>query len=406
MAPRPPLQVSHCVTQTQADVRRIPAYLGAGLILALLFLPLASSALALIAGGAGLYLVRRGGAIPQLPGLGGALQLLALVFVAGIAFSMDVWRSLQGVGKVLPALFFLYVWLLAMRAGWLADGQAVRRAALVSVLVAVTLFVASEIIHGGFIRRDGGLVSIAIRNPLAVSLLLALAAMLACWTAGRGLHWLLLATLTLGAIFTNDARGAMVAGVVILALALLLRMGLRPQLIVIIGLLTAAAVGTLFQVLGVPDMLSRPGDFLSGRGVLWHAAVQVIADHPLFGIGINTWKYSAYVHALSGIFIHQPSPHNLILDLLTSIGIVGCLLLGIAIVRFCRIVAGYRLPISAEAFWLGVFLLTAYTINSTVDFRVFSVQSIVIWGAALALVASKPANPASAPSLSPRRPPP
>ncbi len=394
------------MTQTQADVRRIPAYLGAGLILALLFLPLASSALALIAGGAGLYLVRRGGAIPQPPGLGGALLLLALVFVAGIAFSMDVWRSLQGVGKVLPALFFLYVWLLAMRAGWLTDGQAVRRAALVSVLVAVTLFVASEIIHGGFIRRDGGLVSIAIRNPLAVSLLLALAAMLACWTAGRGLRWLLLALLTLGAIFTNDARGATVAGVVILALALLLRMGLRPQRIVIIGLLTAAAVGTLFQVLGVPDMLSRPGDFLSGRGVLWHAAVQVIADHPLFGIGINTWKYSAYVHALSGNFIHQPSPHNLILDLLTSIGIVGCLLLGIAIVRFCRIVAGYRLPISAEAFWLGVFLLTAYTINSTVDFRVFSVQSIVIWGAALALVASKPVNMASAPSLSPCRPPP
>lgn len=393
------------MTHTQADVRRIPAYLGAGLILALLFLPLASSAIALIAGGAGLYLVRRGGAILKLPGLGNTLLLMVLVFVAGIAFSMDVWRSVQGVGKVLPALFFLYVWLLATRAGWLAHGQAVRQAALVGVLVAVTLFVASEIIHGGFIRRDGGLISITIRNPLAVSLLLTLAAMLACWTAGRGLHWLLLAILTLGAIFTNDARGATVAGVVILALALLLRMGLRPQPIIVIGLATAAAVGTLFQVVGVPDMLSRPGDFLSGRGVLWHAAVQIIADHPLFGIGINTWKYSAYVHALSGHFINQPSPHNLILDVLTSIGIVGCLLLGIAIIRFCRIVAGYRLPISAEAFWLGVFLLTAYTINATVDFRVFSVQSFAVWGAALALAASKPANLAPTHPRPPCRPP-
>ena len=122
---------------------------------------------------------------------------------------------------------------------------------------------------------------------------------------------------------------------------------------------------------------------MTGRGSLWMAAIQVIRDYPLTGIGINVWKHSTYVHNLSDGWINQPSPHNFILDLMTSVGAIGSILMGAACVWFVIILRA--LPLSAAPAFtaFGSCILVGFMTNALVDFRVFSVQFFVAVGAGM-----------------------
>ncbi|HEX2349242.1 MAG TPA: O-antigen ligase family protein, partial [Ktedonobacterales bacterium] len=98
------------------------------------------------------------------------------------------------------------------------------------------------------------------------------------------------------------------------------------------------------------------------RLLLWQSALHMIRDHPLLGIGPDQFLYyydPAYtshpylISHLNGhptIAIYQPNlahPHNLILDLWLSAGLLG--LIGYAVVVVALIRRGWRLWRRAEA---------------------------------------------------------
>jgi O-antigen ligase len=60
------------------------------------------------------------------------------------------------------------------------------------------------------------------------------------------------------------------------------------------------------------------------RLVAWYNAVQQIAQHPLFGIGMDVWK-QWYAGAVPVDVLYAEHPHNLILNLWLEMGIFGLL---------------------------------------------------------------------------------
>lgn len=368
-------------------------------LLALLALPLNASFFAAATGVAVLAWFYRRRQPVQLAALRPALGFLLGVLACGLVASVNFPRSLQGIGKLLPAFFFLAGWFALLRDGRLVHGGTFRGAALIAGVLATLLLLASQAWFGGYLTRHGGLVDIHARNALSVSLLLVTAALLACWLARRRHLWLLLALLVVAALFANNARGAFLASAGILALAVLLFAGLKARHILLLGVAGALAAAMALWYFGVPDALNRPGEnnFLNGRDVLWLGALQVVQDHPWFGIGINTWKYSTYIDALTfGPTIRHPSPHNVVLDLLASVGIVGCALLALAIRQLVHAVRRWQPPVSPELRLFGLLLLCGYLTNALLDFRVFNVQSLVVYAVAISLLASRTALPGPA----------
>lgn len=59
----------------------------------------------------------------------------------------------------------------------------------------------------------------------------------------------------------------------------------------------------------------------AGRTEIWQNIIQIIKDHPVFGIG-----RSGYTYESSMIYGEEVSPHNVILELLCYTGIVGLLI--------------------------------------------------------------------------------
>lgn len=62
---------------------------------------------------------------------------------------------------------------------------------------------------------------------------------------------------------------------------------------------------------------------LNNRTVIWEAGLMVIQDHPIFGVGINSFGKAAEPYLGSG-----GAPHNVYLSIATETGIIGLMLFG------------------------------------------------------------------------------
>lgn len=313
-----------------------------------------------------------------------ALVLLAAGTAVGIVFSLDPERSLKTVLKAAAGvLLVVALWRALSRGRLTLDG-------LVSAWVVVTVlallsFVASQAHYGGYLVRPAGILPGITRNAQAVTLLVLLAATLALCRFDRRLVTWLAAIALLWMLFANAARGAQLAALAIGGLAVARALGWRMRTILLLALsgiaLAAIAVWHFHDTLAA----ARGGNLLTGRDYLWRAALQVIADHPLAGIGINTWKYSAYVDALAAPWVQEAGPHNIVLDLLTATGIVGALLTLAGLASWMRSLTAGDVVVAAPLREFGLLLAAAMLVNGMVDFRVWSVQFIGLLGIALVL---------------------
>lgn len=152
--------------------------------------------------------------------------------------------------------------------------------------------------------------------------------------------------ITLG-IFLNP-RGAAMKGSYIFAIGLfvllylafehkhhLLKMGSRA--ILALGLLAAPVIGILTFVEGslVRNLVLRLSG-LPGRMVNWEAALQALTDRPLLGWGLENFEIALYTYYDPRVMLpfelgYRAEPwhdraHNVIIDFLTTTGILGTLL--------------------------------------------------------------------------------
>jgi O-antigen ligase len=100
-----------------------------------------------------------------------------------------------------------------------------------------------------------------------------------------------------------------------------------------LGLIVLASVAGL-------ERLNPFGETADVRLKLWAAAVAIIRDHPLWGIGLDQFGriYPDYIHPTLAATNERftAHPHNLILDVWLRLGVLGLVAMAWLVVRLLR----------------------------------------------------------------------
>jgi O-antigen ligase len=104
-------------------------------------------------------------------------------------------------------------------------------------------------------------------------------------------------------------------------------------------MLIAAAV----VVPRLPERVFAPGSGIL-RVKLWDSSLRMLADHPVFGVGIDQFLNQFQAHYITDEQQEGEKftahPHNILLDYWLSLGIMGVLVLAWLLWRYFREVAG------------------------------------------------------------------
>lgn len=143
------------------------------------------------------------------------------------------------------------------------------------------------------------------------------------------LQWSVLA-LGFLAVLSTGSRAGLLGYICILALFLAQKTRLNGKH-VLLALAGTITVGTLVLV-GTRFTTESGSRSLISRGHIWQAAVEAIANQP-FGYGIATERYALQEYVSPNILLVEPifsyvdKAHSIALDVSTTLGIVGLLLL-------------------------------------------------------------------------------
>lgn len=250
----------------------------------------------------------------------------------------------------------------------------------------------------GHPNQYGGFLAVLI--PLAV-------AFVATRRFPLGLRWLAAAALALAvpALVFSYVRGAIAALVVgsLLWLALL-----RPKAAVVAAV-AIAVVGVAFAPATLKERFetsTTSGGDVTLREDLWGAALDIYADHPVLGVGLNNFG-EAYAqlpavlpNATQRRLLHNTEvlipPHaaNQYLNILAEEGLVG--MVAFAFFAFAAVVAAYRgsraadpyaraisLAIGASLFTLGVHGILEVTLQTEIALPLFALIGVVAAFAAI-----------------------
>jgi O-antigen ligase len=283
------------------------------------------------------------------------IATLSLLFTSRLDVALNEWR----VVIIEPALFYL-LWRL-------------RRLEEKEVWIILDAFMLSGVVVAGYglVRYAMGenIISVAgglgrlrsfYGSPNNVALYLGrimpfLGAMLLLGRADNGWRrWLYVAAiLPVGvALLLTFSKGAFFLGLPVTGLILLIlwrrTVGGRvwPWLLGL-GLATAIA---LILALGIPGLSSRLnlGGYTSFlRLNLWRSSLNMIADQPIFGVGLDNFLYEYRSRYILDAAWQEPDlnhPHNLFLDFWTRLGVFGLLaglwLFGSWIITLARLARG------------------------------------------------------------------
>ena len=129
--------------------------------------------------------------------------------------------------------------------------------------------------------------------------------------------------MTLFAILLASSRGAFFALIVLLLLQMRDARHRGKYIviaIVIVALFMASPISPLDRLLH-----PSPGDIESSdfRLQLWSIGVRIVADHPIFGVGL--WQFAPYMHKYlpPGVDLDFHVPHNTYLQVAVELGLVG-----------------------------------------------------------------------------------
>lgn len=145
----------------------------------------------------------------------------------------------------------------------------------------------------------------------------------------------------------SGSRGSAIS-LIITMLALLVFRPTRSWALVCLALLLMAAafvpsifINTIERFLGVTEDL-----LFGGREFIWPATIDLITDHPWFGVGIGNSSFAVipYIKIYGSVTGNtQASPHNPLLAILADVGIPGLLLyLGILFGSILSAIRAFR----------------------------------------------------------------
>jgi peptidoglycan/LPS O-acetylase OafA/YrhL/O-antigen ligase len=146
-------------------------------------------------------------------------------------------------------------------------------------------------------------------------------------------------------IYTNQSAKAAIlalaaAGACAALVKLMPRNGFRVLSVAVVLPILSAPV--LFGVMTRSADATLATDSATIRLAIWRRAIDVIVEHPIFGSGLGVLR-TLKERIPSGVFagdLYMPNhPHNMALQLWAETGLVGAILLSLAIV-----LAGWRLP--------------------------------------------------------------
>jgi len=149
-------------------------------------------------------------------------------------------------------------------------------------------------------------------------------------------------------IVLTQSAGALFLGVPLSVIVLLLLIRHRRTRLMIVGLAASAVVALPLVMRSA--RFARLLDFSEGTNFfrlrVWQSAIEMIADRPITGLGLDQFLYLYRGHYLRPDAWQEPDlshPHNLILDSWLRLGIVGLLVtLWIQIVFWRHALALYR----------------------------------------------------------------
>ncbi len=237
------------------------------------------------------------------------------------------------------------------------DVQFVAVACLSVALLSAVVAIGQHSLHLTFtVGSPGTLAAYAGRSfglsqtPIMLSNVLAVAAAgLACplllnpysrFVKGAGL--LVILVLVIGIYLSGSRSGLISVYAALFVLAFGIKWKFRPLLLM--GMLVIGIVGSIYVIGGKTDLNLAGGrtvqqeDITSGeRLILWDAAVHIILDHPLTGIGYNQFAPTsvAYIPQVTtdlqgaqnpATVLGNFPPHNDFLNFMVSFGLLGLLL--------------------------------------------------------------------------------
>ena len=192
-----------------------------------------------------------------------------------------------------------------------------------------------------------------------------------------------------------------------LALAAVLWLSGRRRLLA--GLAGLAAAGALAVALLRPERVFSASTS-SVRVLLWASALRMLADHPLFGVGLDNFLYlyspehaeTPYMHPDAWREPNLSHPHNVLLDWWLSLGLPGALALLWLLAFAAQLVGRARAATGGDpvgrALWLGLSAgLAAGLLHGLIDNSYFLPDLAALWWLQLGLLAELARPPVSEP---------
>ncbi len=203
----------------------------------------------------------------------------------------------------------------------------------------------------------------------ALGLVLAASAAVCLLTASSPLRFIVILVSSYVLVDLSSSRSALYSWIAAACIALAYQWSKRRdrKFLVTAATIVAGVVTASFTFLGWTGL-----DFTE-RGALWIYAQRLIEEQPWFGYGSSFWVRGSNT---DGIQLNY-STHNLLLELLVSVGIIGAAALTIAIVTACR---GRRQlePSLFTTALVGIFLVMSITEVFSAPGRPYIMAGLVV----------------------------
>ncbi len=275
----------------------------------------------------------------------GHLDLAVIFFVGLSAFSLALALIAENFGVAMrefrvvvfeSALFYFLLRAspLEKRHLWRIVEALILAAAIVSLIGLYQYFFTSDIITAEGVRRIHGVYGSPNNLGLFLGRIVPILAAVALFGGSlrrRAIYCLIALPVTL-CLYLTYSRGAWLLGLPAAFIFLGLMRGRKALLISLLVILVIAL--SLLPLIGT-ERLASIFNTQSGttflRLKLWQGSINMIRDHPLFGVGLDNFLYqyrTRYVLPEAWEELDLSHPHNIVLDYWTRLGILGVIAIG------------------------------------------------------------------------------
>jgi O-antigen ligase len=243
-----------------------------------------------------------------------------------------------------PALFYFLIKItpLEKRHLWRIVGALILAAAIVSLIGLYQYFFTDDVITAEGVRRIHGVYGSPNNLGLFLGRIVPILAAVALFGRSlrrRAIYGVIALPVTL-CLYLTYSRGAWLLGLPAAFVFLGLMRGKRAALISLLVLLII--VLSLLPLIGT-ERLASLFNTQSGttflRLKLWQGSLNMIRDHPLFGVGLDNFLYqyrTRYVLPEAWEELDLSHPHNIVLDYWTRLGVLGVIAIGWLQLAFFR----------------------------------------------------------------------